>query len=256
MELNESLLCLKITRKPWARYYTLFTPIYAVPTTPDIETVYEFLVLTDRYDALHVVRPWASSWLEVARQSKGSTKADDSIMAMHVAHELGAGDDLHALAVDVARVLSINEDGRLLVRDNVNFGDFLCIGPHDIPSMLILTRLFHRWLISPEMISDMRDKCVQIVFFMLSRIIKEHINAYSRTALNYHNSAFLGAVWHAMVNVRGSLLPATACNITESPKAFTSSLTKVSKRVKTRYRPIVVRRAARLVISRATSVHP
>lgn len=68
-----------------------------VPSNPSIETLYDIIVVVNRYEVTRWVSPWASPWMNVAAKVIGAP-ADLWLMAMAIALELGGKQEFFDIA--------------------------------------------------------------------------------------------------------------------------------------------------------------
>ncbi|KAK3389269.1 hypothetical protein B0H63DRAFT_556466 [Podospora didyma] len=78
-----------------------------VPKSPSLSQLYDLLVLIDKYDAAHIVRPWVDDWMNAASAPIGPDL--DIYKAAYVAYELGNEKRLSSLIQHV--VLNIKPMG-------------------------------------------------------------------------------------------------------------------------------------------------
>jgi hypothetical protein len=98
-----------------------------VPKKPALEELYSILILTNKYDMTRMVRPWANSWLEVAK--KATERGENDAMLTSVAWELG-DQDLFASRIDSFVVnCSLPSKDRLTTPNGICLEDYDHLGP-------------------------------------------------------------------------------------------------------------------------------
>ena len=61
-----------------------------VPSKPDLALLYSILILANEYEIVHVLRPWANAWVQVADVDiKGNDSGRGLVMSTFVAWEMG-----------------------------------------------------------------------------------------------------------------------------------------------------------------------
>lgn len=103
-----------------------------VPAAPDVNVVYQIMLLVNKYDMAGVVRPWATAWRAIAETASSSKKLDDRAKALYIALILGAAALCLKLATDLALDAVLDGQGRLLIGGGRQFGGFSCFGPFRI----------------------------------------------------------------------------------------------------------------------------
>ncbi|TDZ65112.1 hypothetical protein CTRI78_v003621 [Colletotrichum trifolii] len=104
-----------------------------VPRTLEEAELYELLVVTEKYDMTHVLRPWAKRWFNQLAIG-GVPHFQDRQRGMWIAWELGREDVFCNLAKELMLSSCVDDAGQLLSGDDVP----LCLSPfHEPPDALV-----------------------------------------------------------------------------------------------------------------------
>lgn len=106
-----------------------------VATEMSIEQLYAVLELTDKYDMIQKLQPWASAWSSLLLLGNPREFALERIFA---AWELGQQDIFCFLMTDMAMVATMDDHGHLTAEDGRIIGNCGCLGPTDIAGKFIL----------------------------------------------------------------------------------------------------------------------
>jgi hypothetical protein len=82
-----------------------------VPPIVNLQYLYKILVVSDKYDMTHLIRPWANAWFKpFAKVELGPS----SYLLFRVAWGLGADDIFKQLAVKMCLECKLSPEGELL----------------------------------------------------------------------------------------------------------------------------------------------
>ena len=84
-----------------------------VPESPETRDIYEVTILTDKYDMLHLIRPWAQRWMDIVKSYRPFV-GEERVMAMYIALELGAKTEFYDIATKVALCARVDTQERLV----------------------------------------------------------------------------------------------------------------------------------------------
>ncbi|TDZ29197.1 hypothetical protein C8034_v002968 [Colletotrichum sidae] len=103
-----------------------------VPRTLEEKELYEVLVVTEKYDMTHILRPWAQRWFRRLTVN-GSPQFEDKQRLMWIAWELGHEGMFCKIAQDLMLSSCIDNAGQLLDGDGVPLSSNPC---HEPPGIL------------------------------------------------------------------------------------------------------------------------
>ncbi|TDZ37720.1 hypothetical protein C8035_v007679 [Colletotrichum spinosum] len=109
-----------------------------VPQTLEEDELYELLVVTEKYDMTHILRPWAKRWFDQLAID-GIPHFQDRPRVMWIAWELGNEDVFCKIAKELMLSSCVDDTGQLLAGDGVP----LCLSPfHEPPSALVNRKVY------------------------------------------------------------------------------------------------------------------
>ncbi|KAI3558411.1 hypothetical protein CABS03_02429 [Colletotrichum abscissum] len=79
-----------------------------VPEQLELTRLYQFLVVTEKYDATSITRPWARGWMEAVKTSMQNP------LLLGVAYELGDAQMFNNMAMKIATECLVDDDGDLV----------------------------------------------------------------------------------------------------------------------------------------------
>ncbi|KAF9876418.1 hypothetical protein CkaCkLH20_06361 [Colletotrichum karsti] len=79
-----------------------------VPEKLELTQLYTFLVVTEKYDATNITRPWAKGWMDAVKSSMQNP------LLLGVAYELGDYQTFNAMAMRIATECHLDDDGDLV----------------------------------------------------------------------------------------------------------------------------------------------
>lgn len=105
-----------------------------VPRSPSIELIFQILLLTNKYDTTASIRPWAANWMAKAHKKYQSfvptarrrdytdgawevvseAAVDDMLMILYISWELGRPKVFRDVAIQLAMVASVTDEGGLI----------------------------------------------------------------------------------------------------------------------------------------------
>ncbi|KAF8849605.1 hypothetical protein BDZ45DRAFT_662993 [Acephala macrosclerotiorum] len=117
--------------------YIIHAQYSHVPEQISLNDLYDILVVSQKYDMTHGLRPWAKSWFDPHAQP---SKLTSNLRLLGVAWELGD----RVVFSGVARMIVIGSEadaeGRLLDSEKVAFEDYQILGPADIIGIMTRSR--------------------------------------------------------------------------------------------------------------------
>jgi hypothetical protein len=109
--------------------YIIHSRFGMVPDRPHLEELYRILCVANKYDMTETVRPWAGSWLKLAKE----TQTDNNpAMLIFVAWELGDQELFVKMVKQLLGECSINEKGHLTMPKGLCLEDYDHVGPLDL----------------------------------------------------------------------------------------------------------------------------
>jgi len=100
-----------------------------VPEEPSIERLYQILALTDKYDMVKKLRPWAASWSSLLTRWEEEHNLERLVF---VAWELGQEQVFCPLVERLVLGSYMDSDGRLVMPSGSHLEDLDHIGPQDL----------------------------------------------------------------------------------------------------------------------------
>ncbi|EGO59362.1 hypothetical protein NEUTE1DRAFT_40387 [Neurospora tetrasperma FGSC 2508] len=101
-----------------------------VPPHPLVISIYNILILAQKYDMIGIARPWCSQWLKAA--SEFNLPAADVVRSLYIAWELG-DEHLFALRLEEISVQArIDSEYRLVYGEDIILEDEIHLGPYDV----------------------------------------------------------------------------------------------------------------------------
>ncbi|KAI8307384.1 hypothetical protein K4K61_003578 [Colletotrichum sp. SAR11_59] len=142
-----------------------------VPHEISLESLFQLVVVLDKYDSIALIRPWASSWL---RDIKDSTEYP---MALHIAWELGLENAFHHFMTVLVQKVFVDEEGELSYYERL-----LPRWPEDIIKPQKLAHCLEN--VGPadlcDTIYELRQRLVSIEFEPYLKLYKSLISEYGQ----------------------------------------------------------------------------
>ncbi|KAE9572328.1 hypothetical protein CGMCC3_g11745 [Colletotrichum fructicola] len=142
-----------------------------VPQEISLESLFQLVVVLDKYDSIALIRPWASSWL---RDIKDSTEYP---MALHIAWELGLENAFHHFMTVLVQKAFVDEEGELSYYERL-----LPRWPEDIIKPQKLAHCLDN--VGPadlcDTIYELRQRLVSIEFEPYLKLYKSLISEYGQ----------------------------------------------------------------------------
>jgi hypothetical protein len=112
--------------------YIIHSRFGLIPEKPNLEELYRIVCVAHKYDMTETVRPWAGSWLKLARESK---RGSNPVMLTFVVWELGDQELFVKMVAYFIGECSIDEKGYLITPKGICLEDYDHVGPLDLLGM-------------------------------------------------------------------------------------------------------------------------
>ncbi|KAK3687937.1 hypothetical protein B0T22DRAFT_458280 [Podospora appendiculata] len=197
-----------------------------VPRSPSRRLLYGILVITNKYDLVHFLQPWAKDWMQAAKSDSPNLRLSGPCSHMwltYISWELG---DEETFTKGVKKILlhtTVDEDGELTFY-GIHFAEMECVGPPDLGDRILENR-------NLVMTAILRSVNSEIVRRLALNVTACHIQDALPSDQKACNNAILGCLWRQMIHYRGALPPTSATEVSESISSFLSSLDLVFSRL-------------------------
>ncbi|KAK3687936.1 hypothetical protein B0T22DRAFT_535214 [Podospora appendiculata] len=200
-----------------------------VPTSPNPLWLFNVMVLCNKYDKTHTVRPWTKNWMTVASQTTyeppinlvedpSKISAWPLLWSMYTAWELGNEELFAQKLTYLAENVCLDKQGHLVLEGNVNIDleTFYHLGPLDIL----------------ETMRKRRHNMIRSVLICFSFLVERRTEngpachadgVVSEKEKELCDMAVLGSLWKQIFRVRGAHLPKFTNKTDESFRSFYQS---------------------------------
>ncbi|KAK3488019.1 uncharacterized protein B0T23DRAFT_407201 [Neurospora hispaniola] len=200
-----------------------------VPSSLDIDTFFKLLILVNKYDIAHIMKPWCTTWETPALSS---LVGHDVLKGLYIARELGYKDlfifRLAQIAVNtwVEGDFLVFRDSSIMDLDGIILQDEDDLGPTDVLDVICNIRK----AVIEKMVAPLNEDLEALVNSTPRCTFKSDHHTRTRRLCD---AAVLGSIHRGMIQRRGSILPRESSCITESVVHLASELFPMMDEIQT-----------------------
>ncbi|KAK3502949.1 hypothetical protein B0T13DRAFT_462171 [Neurospora crassa] len=200
-----------------------------VPSSLDIDTFFNLLILVNKYDIAHIMKPWCTTWEMPALSNLVGPAV---LKGLYIARELGYEDlfifRLAQIAVNtwVEGEFLVFKDSSIMDRDGIILQEEDYLGPTDVLDVISNIR--------KEVIEKMTAPLIEDLEALVSSTPRcTFVSAHHTRTRRLCDAAVLGSIHRGMIQRRGSILPRESSCITESVVHLASELFPMMDKIQT-----------------------
>lgn len=219
-----------------------------VPSSLDIDTFFKLLILVNKYNIAHIMKPWCTTWETPALSNLVGPAV---LKGLYIARELGYEDlfifRLAQIAVNtwVEGDFLVFRDSSIMDLDGIILQDEDYLGPTDVLGPCLFTEPPFIEVVadlSIDVICNIRKAVVEKMIAPLNEDLEALVDSTPRcTFVGSHHTrtrrlcdaAVLGSIHRGMIQRRGSILPRESSCITESVVHLASELFPMMDEIQT-----------------------